>query len=248
MYEVACILRTNRKSATHKVSSHPCSPCAVDSTISPTRALSLGRSLPSPIHASPMNMTPLAYTTPVLHTPRSTHTKTRLRQKQQEVFSPDDHHFYGKVSDHLDSLELEVAHHKQTTANTEARERQAMANFADREHTLKMEIALHNDKIKSTTAEKNNLQVDVANKKTTLASAQDEHARAIRDNIATKQQAQEEEQNLQSQLRDLIHTNHNLEKELAVHTNELNNIRAENARLRSHVVSFQSQAHNILVC
>merc|ERR1712137_628373 len=116
------------------------------------------------------------------------------------------------------------------------------------EHTLKMEIALHNDKIKSTTAEKNNLLVDVANKKTNLASAQDEHARAIRDNIATKQQAQEEEQNLQSQLRDLIHTNHNLESELAVHTTELNNIRAENARLRSHVVSFQSQAHNILVC
>merc|ERR1712196_386211 len=108
------------------------------------------------------------------------------------------------------------------TANTETRERQAMANFAEREHTLKVEIALHNDKIKSTTAEKNNLRVDVADKKTSLASAQDEHARAIRDNILTKQHAREEEQNLQSQLRDLTHTNHDLENELAVHTNELN--------------------------
>merc|ERR1712064_170367 len=109
-------------------------------------------------------------------------------------------------------------------------------------------MGLHNDKIKSTTAEKNNLQVDVANKKTSLASAQDEHARAIRDNILTKQHAREEEQNLQSQLRDLTHTNHDLENELAVHTNELNTIHAENARLRSHVKSFQSQAHDILAC
>merc|ERR1712137_769835 len=144
--------------------------------------------------------------------------------------------------------ELEAAHHKHTTANTEARERQAMANFVEREHTLKMEIALHNDKIKSTTAEKNNLHAEVANKKINLAAAQDEHARSIRDNIAAKQQAQQEEQDLQNQLRDLIHTNHNLERELAVNTDELNNVRAENARLRSHVVSFQSQAHNILVC
>jgi len=90
--------------------------------------------------------------------------------------------------------------------------------------------------------------VDVANKKTNLATAQDEHARAIRDNLSTKQQAREEEQNLQNQLRDLTHTNHDLQNELAVHTSELNNVRAENARLRSHVVSFQSQAHNILAC
>jgi len=88
--------------------------------------------------------------------------------------------------------------------------------------------------------------VDVANKKTNLASAQDEHARVIRDNAAAKQQAQDEEQSLQNQLRDLNHTNHNLEHELAVNTDELNNIRAENARLRCHVVSFQTQAHNIL--
>jgi len=195
-----------------------------------------------------MNTTPLAHTAPVMHTPRSTHTKSRLRQKQQEAFLPDDHHFYGKVSDHLDSLETEAAHHKQTTANTDARERQAMANFVEREHTLKTEIAPHNDKIKSTTAEKNNLQADAANKKSNLATAQEEHARSIRDNVATKQQAQEEEQNLQAQLRDLNHINHNLENELAAHTNELNNIRAENARLRTHVVSFQSQAHNILAC
>lgn len=246
-----------------------------DSTLSPTRVGGLdvlSRSLPSSAFASPHNIpspfaamlpamfSPTAYTpasyipavyTPAASslatcTPRSTNTKIRLMQKQQEVFSPDDHHFYGKVSDHLNNLELEVAQHKQITVNTEAREKQAMADFVEREHTLKMEIALHNDKIKLTTEEKNNLQLDVANKKTNLASAQDEHARSIRDNAAAKQQAQEEEQSLQNQLRDLNHTNHNLEHELAVNTDELNNIRGENARLRSHVVSFQTQAHNIL--
>jgi len=176
------------------------------------------------------------------------HTKARLRLKQGEVFSPDDRHFYGKVSDHLDQLEAEAEHHRQNIAQTELRERTAAANFAEREHHLKSEIALHNDKISQNTAEKSKLERDVLRQKSGLQAVKNEHERVIRDNVALQQQTQSEEQELRRQLDDVSQTKRNLQDELARHNSDLDNLRAENGRLRAHVMSFQQNVHNILAC
>jgi len=255
VHEIALLLGRNRTAAAHKVgapSANPsiCGAYGVDPSMSPARARDLSmfsRSRPCSALASPCKTSSsLATPVSIMHTPRSTHTKARLQKKQREVFLPDNH-FFGKVSDHLDNLEVEVLHHKQATADTEARERNAMLNFNDREHTFKVEIAVHKGKIASNTAAKKSLQQEIVRKKESLASAQDEHEQSIQENIGAKQRAQKEEQKLQNELRDLNHTNHSLQSALAVNTDELNNVRAENERLRGQMASFQREVHNMSV-
>merc|ERR1712063_46857 len=203
---------------------------------------SLSRSMP----CSPLNTSStLASTAASIYSPHN-QTKARLRMKQQEVYHPDDHHFYGKVSDHIDKLAGEVELHRQSAAQTEARERSATASFMERELQLKREIDMHNDKITANTSEKNHLQREALQKQTDLNTAQEDHARAMRNYVAAQHQAQAEEQDLQRQIRDLNATKHSLRSELARHASDLDNLRAENVHLRNHVVYFERDPRNIL--
>jgi len=259
VHEVALLLRRNRSAAAYKAGGLSADPLtygslAVDTTLSPTRCRDLDmlcQTTPARLFSPARTiLSPPASSTATMCTPRarpsSHHTKARLRMKQRETFLPDDHHFYGKVTDHIDQLEAEAERHRQNAAATEARERNAAANFADREHRLKTEISAHNDKISAATMEKNRLEGEVSHKKMMLNTTHTEHARAVQENVAAQHLGQAEEQNLQRQLRDVNQTNAHLRNELAALNNDLSNLRAETSRLRTHLMSFQRDAHSIL--
>merc|ERR1712137_687951 len=252
VHEVAFLLRRNRSAAAYKVGGPSADSLARGAqTANATLSSSMSRDLlcrttPSSHYASPRVITsPLASSVASMYSPRN-HTKARLRLKQGGAFSRDDHHFYGKVSDHIDQLEAEVEHHRQNIAQTEIRERTAVANFAEREHQLRSEIALHNDKLSQNTVEKSKLEGDVLRQKWGLQAVKNEHERAIRDNVALQHQTQSNEQELRRQIDDVLQTKRHLQEELARHNSDLDNLRAENGRLRTNVMSFQRNVHNIL--
>merc|ERR1712137_940666 len=250
VHEVGGCLRRNRSIAATKAGGASVlvgTESHVDNMLSPPSTGSRdldrrSRSIPS----SPRTIhSPLASSAASIYSPRY-QTKARLKMKQREVFLPQDHHFYGHVSDHIDKLEAEAQFHKQSTLQTEARERNMTANFLEREHQLKMDITAQNDILAMNTAEKNHLQQSALLKQTDLHTARDGHARAVQNHVATQQQAHAEEENLQRQIRNVAATNYNLRCELSRHTSDLEILRAETARLRGHVASFERDAHHIL--
>lgn len=254
VHEVAAHLRRNRSIAAGKAVGAITTPNTdfqrVDNTLTPMssqltpvspRALDFNL-LSCSVPCLPLNTSStLASTAASIYSPHN-QTKARLRMKQQEVYHPDDHQFYDKVSDHIDKLAVEAELHKQSAAQTEARERNATVSFMEREHQLRREIDMHNDKIAATTSEKNHLQREALQKQTDLNTAREDHARAMQNHVAAQHQALEEEQDLHRQIRDLNTSRHSLQCELARHASELDNLRAENVRLRIHL----RDSHSIL--
>lgn len=170
----------------------------------------------------------------------------RLMMKEREQVLPEDKLFYQQIAEHIDKLLLETSKHKTGRVDGEEREKLSTTGFLEREQRYTREIRQTEEALQKAIAEKELLQKDMHQKTADLKRLNEENAAAIRESVTLQEQATAEEQQLRTELRDIIQSKRELQDKMALGNKDLELLQQENERLRQHVKGFQRDVNEIL--